>query len=156
MAHFPFNLPQLLTPRGTPLAVVQHALRDLLTGAGQGTAQGPGWFDSSFDLSQGLEVRDAGDGGYDDWLAARASAERRAPAQRAGAATRHAAPHRHAGSAERVERADRADRIDEAEPLDLADLARLARPLSATPPASAVNAPQDDFSRFAIEGLALA
>ncbi len=156
MARFQINLRHFLAPRAAQASVVQHALRDLMAEARQGAAQGPGWFDSSFDLWHGLEVRDAGDGGYDDWLAARAIAERRAAAKRsaataaaaaiAAAAAHHAAPSRHP------------NRTDETEPLDLAELAdltRLVRPLPA-PNKPRTVVPQDDFSRFGIEGLALA
>lgn len=147
MARFQFNLRHLLTPRATPPCIAQHALRDLMGLDAPAAAQGPGWFDSSFDLSHGLEVRDAGDAGYDDWLAARAIAERRAAAKRASAAARHAAPARPAR---------RVDRAEATEPLDLADLAREVRPLTATPASRSGDAPPDDFSRFGIEGLALA
>lgn len=150
MARFQFNLRHLLTPRATPPCIAQHALRDLMALDAPAAAQGPGWFDSSFDLSHGLEVRDAGDAGYDDWLAARAIAERRAAAKRASAVARHAAPARPAR---------RVDHLDPTEPHDLADLADLARevrPLTATPASRSGDAPPDDFSRFGIEGLALA
>ncbi len=147
MARFQFNLRHLLTPRATPPCIAQHALRDLMGLDAPAAAQGPGWFDSSFDLSHGLEVRDAGDAGYDDWLAARAIAERRAAAKRASAAARHAAPARPTR---------RVDRDETTEPLDLADLAREVRPLTATAASRSGDAPPDDFSRFGIEGLALA
>ncbi len=111
MARFQFNLHRLLTPRAAQPVVAQHALRDLMAQDEKGAARGPGWFDSSFDLSHGLEVRDAGDGGYDDWLAARAIAERRAAARRSAVVAAAAA---------------------------------------------AATATLDDFSRFGIEGLALA
>ncbi|MES2994057.1 MAG: hypothetical protein V4844_21730 [Pseudomonadota bacterium] len=147
MARFQFNLRHLLTPRATPPCVTQHALRDLMGLDAPAAAQGPGWFDSSFDLSHGLEVRDAGDAGYDDWLAARAIAEGRAAAKRANVAARHAATARPAR---------RVDRAEATEPLDLADLAREVHPLTATPASRSADAPPDDFSRFGIEGLALA
>jgi hypothetical protein len=148
MARFQFNLRQLLTSRATSPAVVQRALHDFPLDDGQAAPQGPGWFDSSFDLSHGLEVRDAGDGGYDDWLTARAIAERRA------AAKRSARPARSAVGTRRV--------VQDDATLDLADLAR-CMPAVASVPAprkiAATTAPreaQDDFSRFDIEGLSLA
>jgi hypothetical protein len=148
MARFQFNLRHLLMPRATPPCIAQHALRDLMALDAPEAAQGPGWFDSSFDLSHGLEVRDAGDGGYDDWLTARAIAERRA------AAKRSARPARSVVGTRRVMQDDAT--------LDLADLAR-CMPAVASVPAprkiAATTAPreaQDDFSRFDIEGLSLA
>ncbi len=152
MARFIFNLLSLRTPRATPPCVTQHALRELMAMEAPAAAQGPGWFDSSFELSHGLDVRDAGDAGYDDWLAARAIAERRASAsaKRASAAARQAVPARQAGSIERMPAAEPPDLAD------LADLARHAQPRPSTTASRSVDAPRDDFSRFGIDGLALA
>ncbi|CAM5795946.1 hypothetical protein [Rhizobacter fulvus] len=139
MARFQFIPRSFLTSRRTACAIVHRALREQPPQAAFEPAQGPGWFDSSFELSHGLDVRDAGEGGYDDWLAARAIAERRVAAKRA---PRRAAP---------APRAEPGDMMDLA---DLADLTHLARRVSATPADATPTV--DEFSRFGIEGLALA
>ena len=136
MARFQFISRSFLTSRRTACTIVQRALREQPPQAAFEPAQGPGWFDSSFELSHGLDVRDAGEGGYDDWLAARAVAERRAAAKRTP---------RRAAAAPRAESGDM---------MDLADLTHLARRVSAAPAAATPTV--DEFSRFGIEGLALA
>ena len=144
MARFQFNLRTLLTPHSAHPSVAQRALHELAHADAAASPHGPGWFDSSYELSCGLEVDEGepGDGRYDDWLAARALVERRLAAQRAAARTaRKPAP---------------SLRRAATPPFDLAgvpDLHDLARGDAGTPAAAAA---PDDFSRFGIEGLALA
>ena len=94
MARFRFNLRHFLTPPGAHPIVAQRSLRELQRDDAAESPRGPGWFDSSWELSRGLEVHEGtpGDGRYDDWLAARALAERRAAAQRAARVVRKPPP----------------------------------------------------------------
>ena len=122
MARFQFSLCPFLAPRADAV-LARRALDELRLGDAADPPQGPGWFDSSWELSHGLEVDESlpGDDRYDAWIAARAA--------------------RKAAAAPRPGRSD---------PLDIADLGRRA------PAPRAHAAPQDDFSRFGIEGLELA
>jgi hypothetical protein len=139
MVRFQFIPRSILAPRSATSWGAPCLLPDLQPRDAHEPPQGPGWFDSSFDLAQGLDVRDAGDRGYDDWLAARAIVERRAAARRAAKSQGLARP---------------------APPTardDVLDIGELVKPAGVPAPrrAPAVTAP-DDFSRFGIEGLALA
>jgi hypothetical protein len=92
MARFQFNLNPFLAPRNAHRSLAEPALRELPLGEVAPSPQGPGWFDSSYELSCGLEVDEGepGDDRYDDWLAARAIVERRLVAQRAATRTTRA------------------------------------------------------------------
>jgi hypothetical protein len=94
MARFQFNLRHLLTPRGAHPIVAQRSPHELQLDDARESPRGPGWFDSSWELSRGLEVHEGtpGDGRYDDWLVARAQVERRAAASRAARTVRKPPP----------------------------------------------------------------
>lgn len=70
MARFRFNVCRMLGGRNVHPSVSQRSLRALkLTDEVPGWP-GPGWFDSSWDLVRGLEVRDGlpGNTGSNEWL----------------------------------------------------------------------------------------
>ncbi len=136
MTRFPLSLRPFLTPRVAPV-VARRALEALQRDDAAEAAAGPGWFESSWDLSHGLEVDEGrpGDDRYDLWLEARELAERRAAAQRAARSARKVAPRR----------------APEDDLPDLGDLDRTAFAAARAPAAA-----PDDFSRFDIGGLSLA
>ena len=144
MARFQFNLRSLITTQRADPNLAQRTLRQFVHDDVATSPQGPGWFDSSYELSSGLEVDEGqpGDSRYDDWLAARALVERRLAAHRAAARS----PRKTAPTQRRVADAE----LDLAGVPDIGDLAR------AVPVAPAPAGAQDDFSRFGIDDLALA
>ena len=73
MARFQFSLRSFTRADVNAVVVSQRTLRALhLDDASdaQETVQGPGWFDSSWELVHGLDVREGvpGDARLDDWL----------------------------------------------------------------------------------------
>ena len=94
MAHFHFNLRSLTTSPAARDAAWRRSLDELPGDEVIEIVKGPGWFDSSWELSRGLEVHEGtpGDGRYDDWLVARAQVERRAAASRAARTVRKPPP----------------------------------------------------------------
>jgi hypothetical protein len=80
MARFHFNLRSFGRADVTAAMVSEHTLRTLHlddASEAQEIVQGPGWFDSSWELVHGLEVREGApdDARLDDWLEACARAE---------------------------------------------------------------------------------
>lgn len=57
--------------RHTEAVIGAAALRRLATDSSHEPVPGPGWFESSWDLAQGLEVREGlpADAGVNEWLA---------------------------------------------------------------------------------------
>ena len=142
MARFHFNLRRFVD-HATPHAVVsQQTLRVLRLEAAQadrGAApQGPGWFDSSWELIRGLEVREGppSDARLVDWLAAWLRADLEAASavtqrnEQPGARFVPAAPH--GALVDTLQLGD----------LDLAVAAEVTH--------------FDDFGKFGIDGLELA
>ncbi len=75
MARFQFNLPRRLDPATfgcSHAAVSSRALRSLGLWPDSESTDGPGWFDSSWDLVRGLEVREGvpDDAPLEAWLQA--------------------------------------------------------------------------------------
>ena len=103
MARFQFKLRTFIGRIGTHPAVSQRTLRALNLIADADLPRGPGWFDSSWDLSRGLEVSEGlpTDARLDEWLAVclrggGAAGKGSVPAQRhkqPGARLVPAAPH---------------------------------------------------------------
>ncbi len=92
MARFRFNLRNLLPGRAAHPAVSYRTLRALnLAGPTRDAPLGPGWFESSWELVRGLDVREklSSDTPPSDWLAL---CLRAAPAASAGVAQRHEQP----------------------------------------------------------------
>jgi hypothetical protein len=73
MARFQFNLNGIFVNRRAAAALVsQRALHALRRDELQESPQGPGWFDSSWELTQGLDVCEdlPGDAPLQQWLSA--------------------------------------------------------------------------------------
>ena len=70
MARFRFNVRRMLGASKVHPVVSQRSLRALQLIDEAPAWPGPGWFDSSWDLVCGLEVRDAppGNMGLNEWL----------------------------------------------------------------------------------------
>ncbi|MES2102089.1 MAG: hypothetical protein V4569_19860 [Pseudomonadota bacterium] len=73
MARFQFSLRSFTRADGNAVVVSQRTLRALHLDDASDTqeiVQGPGWFDSSWELVHGLDVREGmpGDARLDDWL----------------------------------------------------------------------------------------
>ena len=70
MARFQFKVSNIVVNFSARAAVSQRTLRALQLDGDDDLPQGPGWFDSSWELIRGLEVSDAVpfDAGLDDWL----------------------------------------------------------------------------------------
>ncbi len=95
MARFQFKLRSLLAPRRMRAAVSPRALPAPAPDDATERPKGPGWFDSSWDLTRGLEVREGlpGDAGLNDWLDVCLRYEPRKPTKRpAGRAGRGPRP----------------------------------------------------------------
>jgi hypothetical protein len=138
MARFHFNSRNALAGRRTAPAVSRRTLEalHLEEATADDEPLGPGWFDSSWDLVRGLEVREAApsDTPLNDWLSwcLRAAAEDSAAAQRdeqPGARLVPAPAHGALGDAEQLG------------DLGLAVAAEVAH--------------LDEFSQFGIDGLEL-
>ncbi len=74
MARFQFSLRPFLPQPAAP-CLARRALEELQLDDATDPPHGPGWFDSSWELSHGLEVDESlpGDDRYAAWLAARAA-----------------------------------------------------------------------------------
>jgi hypothetical protein len=73
MARFQFNLHGIVVNRQAAAALVsKRTLHALQHDEAQESPQGPGWFDSSWELTQGLDVCEdlPGDAPLQDWLSA--------------------------------------------------------------------------------------
>ncbi len=147
MARFHFNLRGFSRADVIAAVVSQRTLRALHldeTGDAQEIVQGPGWFDSSWELVHGLEVREGapGDARLDEWLDACARAAPFVASTASAAAERREPPR-----VRMVAAAARGGRVDA---LRFGDL-ELAGAVAA-----AEAAPRDAFDRFGIDGLTLA
>ena len=92
MARFNFSLRDLAAGSGAQAVVSRRTLAALGPAGPDDAPHGPGWFDSSWELVRGLEVREGlpGEARLNEWLEACLRAE---PAPRAGsAAERHEQP----------------------------------------------------------------
>jgi len=99
MAHFHFNLRSLVASPAARDAAWRRSLDELPADDAIEIVKGPGWFDSSWDLVHGLEVREGlpGDAQLHEWLEVWLRDERVAPvaprpARHPGALQRSAAP----------------------------------------------------------------
>jgi hypothetical protein len=133
MARFQFKVSNIVANFSARTALSKRSVQALSLDNDDELPQGPGWFDSSWELIRGLEVSDAlpFDGGLDDWLqscvrAASAVAQRH---EQPGARLVPAAPHGALGHA-----------------LQLGDLGLAV---------AAEVAHLDQFSEFGIDGLEL-
>jgi len=83
MAHFHFNLRSLVAPPAARGAAWRRSLDELPVHDEPELTKGPGWFDSSWDLVRGLEVREGlpGDAQLHEWLEAWLRDDRVAPAK---------------------------------------------------------------------------
>lgn len=127
MARFQFNVHGVVVNRrAAPTLVSQRTLHALQRDDVQEAPQGPGWFDSSWELTQGLDVREGlpGDAPLQEWLSAVAQRD-----EQPGARLVPAAPHGAFGHA-----------------LELGDLEFGV---------AAEVAHLDEFSEFGIDGLEL-
>jgi hypothetical protein len=91
MARFQFNLHGIVVNRRAAAALVsQRTLHALQRDDAQESPQGPGWFDSSWELTQGLDVCEdlPGDAPLQEWLSAVAQRD-----EQPGARLVPAAPH---------------------------------------------------------------
>ena len=70
MAHFHFNLRSLIASPAARDAAWRRSLNELPADDATEVVKGPGWFDSSWDLVHGLEVREGlpGDAQLHEWL----------------------------------------------------------------------------------------
>ena len=142
MARFYFNLRSRIAPAKAHAVVSQRALRALRLDAARAhpepASQGPGWFDSSWELIRGLEVREGlpGDARLVEWLATWLRADLAAAS---AVAERHEQP-----GARLVPAAPHGALVDTLQlgDLDLAVAAEVAH--------------LDQFSEFGIDGLELA
>lgn len=92
MSHFHFNLRSLFAPPVARHESWRRSLDELPANEDVELTKGPGWFDSSWDLRRGLEVREGlpGDAQLHEWLEVwlrddRASAAAPRPARNRGA-----------------------------------------------------------------------
>jgi hypothetical protein len=99
MAHFHFNLRNLIVTPAARNAAWRRSLDELPADDAIEIVKGPGWFDSSWDLVHGLEVREGlpGDAQLHEWLEVWLRDERAAPvaprpARNLGALQRSVAP----------------------------------------------------------------
>ena len=81
MAHFHFNLRSLVAAPAARGAAWRRSLDELPAGDQAELVKGPGWFDSSWDLVHGLEVREGlpGEAQLHEWLAVWLRDDRVAP-----------------------------------------------------------------------------
>ena len=81
MAHFHFNLRSLIAAPAARDAAWRRSLDELPADDAIEIVKGPGWFDSSWDLVHGLEVREGlpGDAQLHEWLGVWLRDERVAP-----------------------------------------------------------------------------
>ena len=81
MARFQFNLRSIVTHTAARAGVSQRTLRALRLEDTAEAPRGPGWFDSSWDLVRGLEVREGlpSDARLHEWLASCLRAEPTTP-----------------------------------------------------------------------------
>ena len=72
MAYFHFSLRGLVAAPAARGALWRRSLDELPADEDVQRCKGPGWFDSSWDLTRGLEVREGlpGDAQLHEWLAA--------------------------------------------------------------------------------------
>ena len=68
MARFITRIATLCRPRGEADGTLLRRFRMMRVGADEDAEAGPGWFESSRELQDGLQVHE--DGALDDWLAA--------------------------------------------------------------------------------------
>ena len=97
MARFQFNVRTFVAGFTVRAVVAQHTLRALDLAGADEPPQGPGWFDSSWDLIRGLEVHEGlpFDARLHDWLRAclRVEADERLDVSPAPRRARPAAQH---------------------------------------------------------------
>lgn len=82
MARFHFNLRSLVAPPAARGESWRRSLDELPANDAAELPKGPGWFDSSWDLQRGLDVREGlpGDAQLHEWLEAWLRDDRVAPA----------------------------------------------------------------------------
>ena len=82
MARFHFNLRSLIAAPAARGEAWRRSLDELPSTEDAERAKGPGWFDSSWDLRRGLEVREGlpGDAQLHEWLEVWLRDDRAAPA----------------------------------------------------------------------------
>jgi hypothetical protein len=145
MARFQFNQHSIAATLAARQAVSAHTLRALELTPDDERPQGPGWFESSWELIRGLEVSEAAsfDARTSDWLEACARAAADAPTRSAGSA-RSTVPERHEQPRARLVPAAAHGALGDA--LQLADLDFAV---------AAEVTHLDEFGEFGIDGLEL-
>lgn len=154
MARFRFDWTNLRVHATTHVAVSERSLRALDLGGAEERQAGPGWFESSWELGRGLEVREGwpADARRHDWLAAQFAGIATARFTAAAPASRGGSVRSRSALAERDEQ-PRAGLVPAPADGPLVDTLQLCDLQFAV---AAEVAHLDQFSQFGIDGLQLA